>query len=1026
MKILHLTDLHYDGKKNQSLIEVKEKALELFAKEKIDFFVFSGDLVSSPNKVEDFIIAKEFIIDPILRELKLTDESFFICQGNHDLQRNQELPLIADAFKKFKKNVDVESFIEIQKGQQLDASLKNHQFYYEFIKSQISFSSNDILNPLYTIHYRSYNGKIINIVTINSAWRSISSENDSGQLFYPISILKSIIERTNKEAFKILIMHHPLREFKEFVAREMEDLIYDNFHILFTGHIHKKGHSLHYANDVGIFCNSSQAVFSKNQDGIELGFSIMELENNSIDFSDFTLTNYFYNPNDKKFYEKAPLPGNIPLGPEKEAQNKLRKTFKKRFEEVKLKADELLIFASEDKTSFLEIFGDPILADKPKTHVKGGANEFKVENLLLDKNNYLIFGKDKYGKTSLLYKIYLDLLDSFTSNRIVPYFIDFKQFKYSKDNFDIISNFKVHCEASHSKASDIFSNYEIKLLIDNYNSDNQHLNNEILKLIELCANISIIGTVEETLVSGYQNHKLNNHLFKSLFIYEIGRAQIRSLANKVPSIVKANNVDVVDRLQKMFTQLNFPFNYWNVSLFLWIYNTTKESNFHNNFELIQLYIDGLLERNKHVLDKSIKISYEDLKEFLGSLAYLLVKKYYKTSHSIDYVKLVEFTEKYRKSNNRIVIETHDLLELILQRGIINKLENDRYTFRLSGVFEFFIAYYMKDNKTFAFDAIADDSFYLSFYNEFELYSGFNRKDKKFMDAIFQKTQKIFNKINSKFSEEGETDFNLTKRISDIDQVTKGLSVVNKKNRITLSQSDQDDLITDITPINKSTGDVKQKRFFEKIEDTSENLEKALFILCRVFRNSNVNDAEKDKKTLDFILDSVCSLGFLIIDETKEQAIEDNQITSHEKTLIKLVMELMPIVVQTFLFDALAQNNLERLLFDKLEGLKKDKVNNQFKLFLVYNLLIDLDFKNKKYLISELMQEIKLGVLRHSYLIKLYLYLAFNSNDKKDLELELQGLIREQERIINSDKNEDGNINKRIEKVKQIGRVQRKR
>ncbi len=333
---------------------------------------------------------------------------------------------------------------------------------------------------------------------------------------------------------------------------------------------------------------------------------------------------------------------------------------------------------------------------------------------------------------------------------------------------------------------------------------------------------------------------------------------------------------------------------------------------------------------------------------------------------------------------------------------------------------------MKDNKKFAFEAIKDDSFYLSFYNEFELYSGFNRKDKKFLKAIFDKTKKIFNNVNKKFSSEGEIDSNLAKIILDIEQVTKGLKVVSDKNKIILSQEDQDDIISEVIPISKSTGDVTQKVFIPKIEETSEHLEKALFILCRVFRNSNVNDAGLDNKILDYILDSVCSLGFILIDETKEQAVEDNKITHHEKTLIKLIMDIMPIVVQTFLFEALAQNNLERLLIDKLNDLKKNPQQNQFKLFLIYYLLIDLDFKSNKYLLDDLMQLIKLGVLRHSILLKLYLYLAFKANGKKELEQELQEYIREQERIINSNKEEDSKINKKIENVKLIGRVNRKK
>jgi predicted phosphodiesterase len=1024
MKILHLTDVHFDSKKNPLLEGLRDKLLDLLTKNKIDYFIFSGDLASNPQKIEDFNKAKQFLIDPILERCSLKENAFFICEGNHDVQRDQELPLFKDTFSKFKKLQELEEFVSVQKGKQLEATLQNHQLYFDFVKS-IYTPFGDVIDPLFTIHKRQHGDQLINFVTINSSWRSNSSITDPGNLFYPISTLRDVISKTDKNALKIFIMHHPLREFKEFVSREMEDLIYDNFHVMFTGHLHKKNHSLHFANDIGIFCSSSQAIFSKNVDGIELGFSIIDFDAKYLEFS---LVNYFYHENDNCFYEKEPINSRIPLSSEKEEQNKLRKTFKKRFEEGALKADELLLLSSEDDSTFLELFVDPIIYDKPKSQIKSNPELYKLINLMASDDNYLIFGKDKYGKTSVLFKLYLELLDTFTENRIIPYFIDLKLYKYSSEKFDLIKNLVVFCETNITKIGNFCNTYKIKLIIDNYNSDNVHINEEILKLISNCKNISIIATVEETLISAYQNHTLNNHKFKNLFIHEIGRTQVRNLTNKWPAIKEEQKEETIEKVSRIFNQLNIPYNYWTVSLFLWVYNKTKESNFHNNFELIQLYIDGLLERSKHVTNKGIKISYEDLKEYLGFLAFKLVKEHYEDSHSVDYLKLVGITSEYRDKNSRIVIETSELIDLVIQRGIIKKSEDEKFTFRLNGVFEYFIAYYMKDDKEFAFGLIKDESFYLSFYNEFELYAGFNRKDKDFLEAIFKKTQEVFSGIINRYAENGDIDSNLTNRIVDIDQLTKGLTAASEKSNFVLDHKEQDNIFDDLAPVNQGTSGVKQKKYIEKIEEISDHLEKALFILCRVFRNCNINDPELDKKILNYILDSTCNLGFLLIDETKEEALSDKKISAHEKTLIRLVMDLMPMVIQTFLFEALAQNNLERLLEEKLEELKKNPKGNQFKLFIVYYLLIDLDFKNKRHLINEMMDVIKLGVLKHSNLVKLYLYLAFKAHGKKELEAEIQGYIRTQEKLISPKKSDDHTtlVNQKIEMTKKIGRVSRKR
>jgi predicted phosphodiesterase len=1027
MKILHLSDLHFNEKNFHLSLQIFDELLKELSNIEIDFVVFSGDLVTAPTGPKNFEMAKELFIAPILSKLKLNIDSFIICEGNHDVQRGCELPMITEYLTKLKSNEDIENYIS-QGTKQFELSLENHLLYYNFLKDLNKENQQDIVNELYTIHKRKYQDRKINFATLNSAWRSVSSTTDSSNLLYPNSKLKEAIKHLDAGSFRILVMHHPLKEFKDFVSREMEDLIYENFDIMITGHNHKKNYSVHFHKEVGILCSCAQAVFTKNKDGIEIGFNILDLNDQNEHFSEFSIRNYSYSLGEQKFVMQRDILGNIPIGLEKEAQNKLRKTITKRYGETFSIANDLLVFSNDEGRTFIDLFVDPIIKNKPKTNIKQDSKNYGLAFLENSDQNFLIFGKDKFGKTSLLYKIYLDILSNFTVNKTIPIFIDFRSLNPSSLNFNPFKNLSIFCETNQNNILTILQQYKIKLLIDNYSSDNSKFNDEILALIEKCNNISIIGTVEETLLSGYKNHSINNHTFENLFIHEIGRKEIRQLTNKLNLVEEYLQDEAIDRIQKVFNQLNFPFNYWNVMLFLFIYNKTKESTFHNNFELIQLYIDELLERKQHVTDKSIKISFDELKEYLSFLAHHLVKNLIEYSHSIEFKELVSITDDYIKRHNRLVISTSDLIKLIIERKIFKKLDSNRFTFRLNGVFEFFIAYFMKDNKEFAFELIEDDYHYFSFCNEFELFSGFNKKDKAFVESIFVKTKRIFKDTISTFQSQGSIDNNLSSRIIDIEKVTRGLKIVANKNNLFLNSNDKDELLGELTPVNKSTEEVKQKSFIPKIENSSEHLEKALFILCRVFRNSNINDNKFDREVIDYILDAACNLGFLLIDETKGIAIEDDLITNDEKTFIKLIMEIMPIVVQSFLYDSLAQKNLERLLLEKLNELKLKPKENQFKLFLVYFILIDLDFNNKKNLIPELIEVIKLGVLRHSNLLKLYLYLAFNGNGRKEIEKEIQKHIRNQEGLLNSNGKIDNekHVNQKIEGIKTFGRIQRKK
>src|SRR5690606_25777903 len=124
-----------------------------------------------------------------------------------------------------------------------------------------------------------------------------------------------------------------------------------------------------------------------------------------------------------------------------------------------------------------------------------------------------------------------------------------------------------------------------------------------------------------------------------------------------------------------------------------------------------------------ILSNKYKIDFDDLKDFLSSLAHTLIIKYHKESYLIKYSEFIEFIEDYKYSNKKFVIETKDLADLLTGKGIIKSINEEKYTFRLNGVFEYFVGYYMAYDEDFRNSAINDNHFYLSFKNEFEVCAG---------------------------------------------------------------------------------------------------------------------------------------------------------------------------------------------------------------------------------------------------------------------------------------------------------------
>ena len=195
MKILHLTDFHYSSehKYHHDQNKIVESLInDLSDDTKIDFLFFTGDLVFSGKNFDDFSEAKKLLLDKLSEKLKIEKSRIFICGGNHDVFRSQELEDTAEKIKEIRSNDNLEDFLKRQEGKSFKESLKNLENYYKFEKQFYSEYSNGEYfksNELYTIHKRVFDNKKIGILTLNSAWRAIDSNTDRGNLLYPILLL---------------------------------------------------------------------------------------------------------------------------------------------------------------------------------------------------------------------------------------------------------------------------------------------------------------------------------------------------------------------------------------------------------------------------------------------------------------------------------------------------------------------------------------------------------------------------------------------------------------------------------------------------------------------------------------------------------------------------------------------------------------------------------------------------------------------------------------------------------------------
>ncbi|MGF7077161.1 metallophosphoesterase [Mucilaginibacter sp. 3215] len=1028
MRILHLTDFHYQSSKKVQFDQTKlieSLVTRIKTEAQINFLIFSGDLVQSGSNKADFERAKKELIDRICFEINIPHENIFLCAGNHDVSQGIELTPITESISKIKSNQELEKFVTDQDGKSFKLSLEGLRNYKEFEKSFYQLNNlpdADKVSSLYSTHYRTFEDKRIGIVCLDSAWRALDSKTDRGNLMYPISVLKTAIHEIKQKAdFKIALLHHPISDFKDWNAAEIENLIHSEFHLLFSGHVHLRRQSLHICADEGILCCFSPATLALDNYS-NIGYSIIEVDTDSFDVK---IESRKYDKIENTFYDIPQIfEDSIPVNNEKKEQNNFRQTLRRRYSEGLKRANELFV-SKHDKEGkgFIDLFTEPVLKAKTKAQIveqKSDSAKISLETITFTSDNFVIYGKDKSGKTSNLFKIHLDLLKGFTMSRTISIYLDCKEYKLSSSEFNIINVIQSYYELNQAKSEELIGKYKIRLLLDNYDPNFSDFNDILNELLHRYENISFVATAEETLITSFDTYHFDGRTYKNIFIQEISKSEVRLLANKWPNLTPTKRELILDKIFKVLKQLNIQANFWTVSLFIWVFEKNQEANVRNNFELIQYYIDDLLDKDRLIHDRSLKIEFEDFKEFLSKMSHFLVTEHSKEGYTATYTEIINFTQKYINDNKRFVIGVEEILRILLSKGILRKNGVERYTIRLTGVFEFFIAYYMKDHPEFRDKVISDDHYYLSFSNELELCAGFNRKDQEYVKKIFEKTKVIFSELTQHY-DSINIDRNLELKVSgSLEQpIDKLQSEINGA----LTTEQQDEYFSDMQVAYDKQSEVSPKKFYEKIELNHTNYEKSLFILSRVFRNSALPDDKFNDDVLNFILQSTCLMGFNLLDEVKAELQEDKDETK-EKLMMRLISTFMPLIVQNFLYDALAQNNLERIILDKIETLKVDiKSDNQFKLMLLYFLLVDLNLKAYKGYLPEIMSSIKVGILKQTVLIKLYGYLMFECSQNSQLEGYIKSLIQTQSININS-KADKSTVQQRVNKIIQQNRIKK--
>lgn len=1001
IRILHLSDFHYKDNHDADFKSVSSKIAEAIQNINIDIVVFSGDLVFDTNSYDKIEYAAECFIEPIKTVTGLDNSRILIAPGNHDMKRNAELPFIHDAFSRYETYQQIDEFCKYR--EQLQYSLANFENYNAFVTK--FYKDTMIVEPLYTYGTINVSGKKIGLIAFNSAWRSTESKQDRGHLVYPVYMVHEAFDKIGECDLVLCTQHHNLSDYTDNVCQQIEEIVNEKCHVLFTGHYHRSGIHTSHDSETGLLHLVAPATYNRGDGESKYGFSILEIDEETLEGNLIT-----YAKNGTDFIEVGTKPASVPVSEVKKQLNEFRKLLKKRQSQATEKADAL--FVSGKQGVFNSLFKNPIIKNKSVQEILTSGKEgeyISLEDIVNKQKSTIIFGYNKKGKSSLLRKIEIDVLGSSISRRIVPYFIDYKNYRKGLE-LNLSRELHNYLEMNYKKIEEIFTQYTLLLLIDDFNpNDNrfiQMMNDELKNF----PNAFFIATSIESLSKQCALINFEGTDVDKYYIHDITNKEVHQLTLSWPNIAKERKREIEEKIMQISKNMHLSLNYWTVSLFLWIFEKTDNTNIHNNFELVKLYIDELLGKENFIKSQFFHVEYDDLKSYLAALAEKIL---YSENYSLTEKELEEFTYDYREHNLKFNISTFQLVEYLLESGVIYKIE-DKYTIRLKGVFEFLLAFRMCESEELKTQVLSDKHAFLSFGNELEYYAGFKKNDYKTIETVFNSAKKIMESLTSRTDYE-IIDKRLDNKVVITEQDVHSTGNLIERLKETTGEEEQYEMLMAPNDIIDETG-LKTKVYFKEVPINSTSVESILFILSRIYRNSNVcNHEQLAKEILDYILTGTCNLGFLLVDETRELEIkgEDNA-----QQWIALVSNFIPIILEAFLYDAISQRNLAEVFKRKLAELKKTPENNQLRIFLLTLILVDIDITTYLPLIEDALELIDNKILRFAILNKNVL-LTIKYYDNKEIKEHLleqrKGLTKEFRSFAHIDKEVNRKIQQNADK-----------
>lgn len=992
LKIIHLSDLHLEEAKITNRDYFIEKLIGDL-KERVDhdtILCITGDMIdkggaSFPKGTAPFEYFNEIFIKKLIREIPEIGNRIFFTPGNHDIQRDKldeyGLPGIRSLLNSERS---VNEFIE--KNINSSRYLDHLNEYNSWIITHTKNIDKYVCNNFFSAGIISIGSLKVGIASLNSSWLCYN-DTPKGDVIVGTKQVEDALSIVKSADIKIALVHHPIEYIIDFEKENLKRLLYRDFNILLTGHVHEIEANCTQCINGNLFTSiatATTAPYSISRNNYKNGYSVIEYIPNE----NVKVTSIKYIEQTRTFVNDTDVGNNfgtvsysLPKNEETQKYFELQgvvSAIENRFFE-KLNNHIVTLSATSKATSTLDgIFVEPTIQNAPAGSLKKeNTVSYAIDDIISSNSNFVIMGGKESGKTILIDKLFKECGKRFSNLKKVPLLFKFAELH----NREIDNHIQEFLGVSKEKYRQIIASTSLVLFIDDvkFTEINALTVDKITKYISTHNNIQLIVTTDQVSDISQMIQVINRIVptrINIAYIHNFSSKQISKLVEKWYDGRPVDFQEKIENIIKCFSELGLPKNPLAITMFLWIFET-QEKRPMNNSVLVESYVEKLLEKANFENSYSETFDFTNKQRLLSFIAkHLRDVGDANLGYCLSYAEVLVFVESYLKKkyhlNPRVVLDD------CLKRGILFQDELGCVRFKFAFLFHYFLALHFDNDATFLPQVLTGNDF-LNYVDEISYYTGLKRHHQQILEFSQAKLHETFAEINAEIVEKH-------------DQIDKHFEVKDAKETFTWSLNCPERVDDKLIEKNKDKvyddqlDSIQTKSITPKKDIVEANLKKRADAVLRfaaiVFKNSEEVD-DFDLRTTAFQSIITSSISMLIIDrERMRRFYEENKGKPElfpENFQYELFQRFFPLIYQVMLHNWMG-NPKFRPIFDRIFEQNMSRKNiSEYEVFLLVFLYSDMRGAHYPDKIEEFIKGLTRRYLKDLTFVKILSYFHLRKN-----------------------------------------------